>query len=249
MIIIILYIGNCMVDFSLKAISFCLLSIGLVGCGSDGMSQLNQTLQPNQPTTLVNNYQSDKQLYEESIGKKIVDVNANMSTNTDLEKLKAQLEQQQQQLSAMNAEQQALQTQLKRQTISLQILPSADANAGRQKQGTASIAHIAFLEDESQFSELLEMATKEVSVIPSRQTALKLNVPQEARFIAIKVGLRYTKKRSQLLIPISSIDFEKPLTLNVGACDVNIKEGIIPELAPIFAIKLKYYQQPLVGCA
>lgn len=249
MIIIILYMGNCMVDFSLKAISFCLLSIGLVGCGSDGMSQLNQTLQPNQPTALVNNYQSDKQLYEESIGKKIVDFNANMSTNTDLEKLKAQLEQQQQQLSAMNAEQQALQTQLKRQTISLQILPSADANAGRQKQGTASIAHIAFLEDESQFSELLEMATKEVSVIPSRQTALKLSVPQEARFIAIKVGLRYTKKRSQLLIPISSIDFEKPLTLNVGACDVNIKEGIIPELAPIFAIKLKYYQQPLVGCA
>ncbi len=249
MIIIILYIGNYMVDFSLKAISFCLLSIGLVGCGSDGMSQLNQTLQPNQPTALVNNYQSDKQLYEESIGKKIVDFNANMSTNTDLEKLKAQLEQQQQQLSAMNAEQQALQTQLKRQTISLQILPSADANAGRQKQGTASIAHIAFLEDESQFSELLEMATKEVSVIPSRQTALKLNVPQEARFIAIKVGLRYTKKRSQLLIPISSIDFEKPLTLNVGACDVNIKEGITPELAPIFAIKLKYYQQPLVGCA
>lgn len=249
MIIIILYMGNCMVDFSLKAISFCLLSIGLVGCGSDGMSQLNQTLQPNQPTALVNNYQPDKQIYEESISKKIVDVNANMSTNTDLEKLKAQLEQQQQQLSAMNAEQQALQTQLKRQTISLQILPSADANAGRQKQGTASIAHIAFLEDESQFSELLEMATKEVSVIPSRQTALKLNVPQEARFIAIKVGLRYTKKRSQLLIPISSIDFEKPLTLNVGACDVNIKEGIIPELAPIFAIKLKYYQQPLVGCA
>ena len=249
MIIIILYMGNYMVDFSLKAISFCLLSIGLVGCGSDGMSQLKQTLQPNQPTALVNNYQSDKQLYEESISKKIVDVNANMSTNTDLEKLKAQLEQQQQQLSAMNAEQQALQTQLKRQTISLQILPSADANAGRQKQGTASIAHIAFLEDESQFSELLEMATKEVSVIPSRQTALKLNVPQEARFIAIKVGLRYTKKRSQLLIPISSIDFEKPLTLNVGACDVNIKEGIIPELAPIFAIKLKYYQQPLVGCA
>ncbi len=249
MIIIILYMGNYMVDFSLKAISFCLLSIGLVGCGSDGMSQLNQTLQPNQPTALVNNYQSDKQLYEESIGKKIVDFNANMSTNTDLEKLKAQLEQQQQQLSAMNAEQQALQTQLKRQTISLQILPSADANAGRQKQGTASIAHIAFLEDESQFSELLEMATKEVSVIPSRQTALKLNVPQEARFIAIKVGLRYTKKRSQLLIPISSIDFEKPLTLNVGACDVNIKEGITPELAPIFAIKLKYYQQPLVGCA
>ncbi len=249
MIIIILYMGNCMVDFSLKVISFCLLSIGLVGCGSDGLSQLNQTLKPNQPTALVNNYQSDKQLYEESISKKIVDVNANMSTNTDLEKLKAQLEQQQQQLSAMNAEQQALQTQLKRQTISLQILPSADANAGRQKQGTASIAHIAFLEDESQFSELLEMATKEVSVIPSRQTALKLNVPQEARFIAIKVGLRYTKKRSQLLIPISSIDFEKPLTLNVGACDVNIKEGIIPELAPIFAIKLKYYQQPLVGCA
>lgn len=117
MIIIILYMGNCMVDFSLKAISFCLLSIGLVGCGSDGMSQLNQTLQPNQPTTLVNNYQSDKQLYEESIGKKIVDVNANMSTNTDLEKLKAQLEQQQQQLSAMNAEQQALQTQLKRQLL------------------------------------------------------------------------------------------------------------------------------------
>lgn len=128
-------------------------------------------------------------------------------------------------------------------------MTSIDANAGRQKQGIASIAHIAFLEDESQFSELLEMATKEVNIIPGRQTALKLSVPQEARFIAIKVGLRYTKKRSQLLIPLSSIDFEKPLTLYVGACDVNIKEGIIPELAPIFASKLKYYQQPLVGCA
>lgn len=238
-----------MVDFLLKVITCCLLGASLVACGSDELSQLNQTLKPNQPTTLVDNYQSIKQPYEESNSKKTVDVNANMSTNTDLERLKAQLEQQQQQLSAMNAEQQALQTQLKRQTISLQILPSIEANGGRQKQGTASIAHIAFLEDESQFSELVEMATKEVSVIPSRQTALKLNVPQEARFIAIKVGLRYTKKRSQLLIPLSSIDFEKPLTLNVGACDVNIKEGIIPELAPIFASKLKYYQQPLVGCA
>ncbi|WP_317200891.1 hypothetical protein [uncultured Psychrobacter sp.] len=169
--------------------------------------------------------------------------------NDDLQILKDQLEQQQQQLKAMSDEQQALQEVLKRQSINLDISANKEANAGRNQQGTASTAYIAFLENEQQFTEIEEMATKEVSIIPQRQSSLKLNIPQDAQFIAIKVGLRYTKKRSQLLIPISSLDFDKSLTLNIGACDINIEDGILPELTPTFTTKLKYYQQPLVSCS
>ncbi|WP_079691252.1 hypothetical protein [Psychrobacter sp. DAB_AL43B] len=240
-----------MVVILVRAMVCGVCSIALFGCSSDRLSRSNQQTTPNKLTSLVDNY-SHGQAHDVSSGHEAsvnIKANANANANEDLEKLKAQFAQQQQQLEIMNNEQQALQAQLKRQNLTLQILPSINANAGRYQQGTASIAHIAFLEDESQFVELTELAVKEISIIPSRQTTLKLNIPQDARFIAIKVGLRYTKKRSQLLIPISSIDFEKPLTLNVGACDVNIKEGITPELAPVFATKLKYYQQPLVACS
>ncbi|WP_350583000.1 hypothetical protein, partial [Pseudomonas sp. HY2-MNA-CIBAN-0224] len=80
------------------------------------------------------------------------DVISHKSTamNEDLQNLKAQLEQQQQRLESMNDEQKALQEQLKRQSITLQILPAANANAGRAKQGTASTAYIGFLEEENQ---------------------------------------------------------------------------------------------------
>ena len=97
------------------------------------------------------------------------------------------------------------------------------------------------MEEENQFAEVEERAAKEVSVIPNRATSLKLSIPQDAQFIAIKVGLRHTQKRSQVLIP-------QALVLNVGACDINIKEGVNPELVPDFTTKLKYYQQPLVSC-
>lgn len=223
----------------------CLLSTVLAGCGSDRLSQSSKQLTSEQPSTLVRK-SAGKSGTIDGI-KNIINGN-NAQVNDDLQSLKVQFEQQQQRLEAMNNEQQALQEQLKRQYINLQVIPTANANAGRNKQGTASTAYIAFLEDESQFSEVEDMASKEISIIPNRETSLKLSIPQDAQFIAIKVGLRYTKKRSQLLIPISSIDFDKPLALNIGACDVSIKEGVNPELAPIFATKLKYYQQPLVSC-
>ncbi len=175
-------------------------------------------------------------------------INDSVDSNKDLQDLREQLAKQQQQLEDMNNEQQALQEQLKRQFLNLQIIPSATANAGRTRVGTASTAYVAFLEDESQFADVEELFSKEISVIPNRDSSIKLSIPQDARFIAIKVGLRYTKKRSQILIPISSLDFDTPLTIKVGACDVNIESGIDPELAPNYASKLKYYQQPLVGC-
>lgn len=223
----------------------CLLGMVLAGCGSDRLSQSNEPISSNKSTVLAVKSETVNGL-NDSIDNII---NSNTARgNDDLQSLKAQLEQQQQRLETMSNEQQALQEQLKRQHINLQILPTANANAGRNKQGTASMAYIAFLEDESQFSEVEEIASKEISIIPNRESSLELSIPQDARFIAIKVGLRYTKKRSQLLIPISSIDFDRPLALNIGACDVNIKEGVTPELAPTFATKLKYYKQPLVSC-
>ncbi len=176
-------------------------------------------------------------------------VSMNKAHDADaLQNLKAQLEQQQKQLETMSADQQLLQEKLKRQQITLNLNPLANANAGRAKLGTASIAHIAFLEAENQLTEIEELAAKEVNIIPNRETTFNLNIPQDAKFVAIKVGLRYTQKRSQFLIPLDSIDFDKPLVLNIGACDVNIKEGVKPELTLAFATKLKYYQQPLASC-
>jgi hypothetical protein len=173
----------------------------------------------------------------------------NAGANDDLQSLKSQLQQQQQRLDAINEQQQVLQEQLKRQYINLQVIPTVNANAGRTKQGTASTAYIAFLAEESQFIEIESLASKELSIIPNRESSLQLSVPRDARFIAIKVGLRYTKKRSQLLIPLDSIDFDQPLVINVGACDISIKQGIDAELVPTFTTKLKYYQQPLVSCS
>jgi predicted component of type VI protein secretion system len=211
----------------------CLLSGVLTGCSTDRFSQSND--------------KTSELAGESSIGDKIKDMIS--SDNDDLQSLKGQLEKQQQQLETMLTEQQALQQQLKRQQVTLTIKPSANANAGRAKQGTASTAYIAFLEEESEFTDIESLAAKEVSVVPNRESNLTLNIPQNARFIAVKVGLRYTKKRSQFLIPITSLNFDTPLTLNIGACDVSIVEGISPEQAPTFTTKLKYYQQPLVSCS
>ncbi len=214
----------------------CLLSGALVGCSTDKLSHSN-----NQSSTLAG---------ESTIVDTIKNVIDNgKSSHDDLQNLKAQLEQQQQQLEMMNAEQQALQEQLKRQRVTLNIKPMANANAGRTAQGTASTAYVAFLEEENQFTDMEALASKEVSIIPNRETSVTLSIPQDTRFIAVKVGLRYTKKRSQLLIPLDSLNFEGPLVLNIGACDVSIISGIDPELAPTFTTKLKYYQQPLVSCS
>lgn len=166
----------------------------------------------------------------------------------DLKALKEQFKAQQQQLEQMSAEQQALQEQLKRQRMTLQLNPLINANAGVAKQGMASSAMIAFLEEESQFTELEERAIKEITVIPGRSTDTVLNIPLEAKYIAVKVGLRHTKKRSQFLLPLASIDFDNPLALNIGACDVQITAGVLPALTPKFTSKIEYYQQPLVRC-
>ncbi|ERL55793.1 hypothetical protein [Psychrobacter aquaticus] len=214
----------------------CLLSGVLVGCSTDKLNHSNS-----KASTLAG---------ESNIHDNIKSVIENgKSSHDDLQNLKAQLEQQQQQLEMMNAEQQALQKQLKRQKLTLDIKPTANANAGRTTQGTASTAYIAFLEKESEFTDIEALVAKEISIIPNRATSVTLHIPQDARFVAVKVGLRYTKKRSQLLIPLDSLNFETPLALNIGACDVSITGGINPELAPTFTTKLNYYQQPLVSCS
>ncbi|MBE0405572.1 hypothetical protein ACT3TI_01225 [Psychrobacter sp. AOP22-C1-22] len=213
----------------------CLLSGVLAGCSTDKLSKSNDKV-----SALAG---------ESPIGNAMSNIVGSGKNSADLQSLKAQLEQQQQQLATMSAEQQALQEKLTRQQITLHIKPAANANAGRAKLGTASTAYIAFLEEESEFSDIEELAAKEVSVIPNRDSSLTVNIPQDARFIAIKVGLRYTKKRSQFLIPLASLNFDTPFTLNIGACDVSITEGIDPALVPTFSTKLKYYQQPLVSCS
>lgn len=212
----------------------CLLSGAIAGCSTDKLSKSNDKV-----SALAGEPSIDAMSH-------IVD---NGKNSADLQSLKAQLELQQQQLATMSAEQQALQEKLKRQQITLNIKPTTNANAGRTKVGTASTAYIAFLEEESQFTDIEALAAKEISIIPNRESSLTVNIPQDARFIAIKVGLRYTKKRSQFLIPLASLNFDTPLAINIGGCDVSITEGIDPALAPTFTTKLKYYQQPLVSCS
>lgn len=223
----------------------CLTNGMLIGCSTNKLSQSN-----NQAFTLAGKSAVTDNLKNIINDDKVKD-SVSMSKVRDddvLQSLKAQLEQQQKQLETMSTDQQLLQEKLKRQQMTLNLKPLANANAGRAKLGTASIAHIAFLEAENQLTEVEELAAKEVNIIPNRETTFKLNIPQNAKFVAIKVGLRYTQKRSQFLIPLDSIDFDKPLVLNIGACDVNIKEGVKPELTPTFSTKLKYYQQPLASC-
>ncbi|MGB2786448.1 hypothetical protein [Psychrobacter sp.] len=213
----------------------CLLTGAIAGCSTDKLSKSNDKVSALAGETPTIDAMSH-----------IVD---NGKNSADLQSLKAQLELQQQQLATMSAEQQALQEKLKRQQITLNIKPTTNANAGRTKVGTASTAYIAFLEEESQFTDIEALAAKEISIIPNRESSLTVNIPQDARFIAIKVGLRYTKKRSQFLIPLASLNFDTPLAINIGGCDVSITEGVDPALAPTFTTKLKYYQQPLVSCS
>lgn len=220
---------------TLVAIS-CLFSSVLMGCSTDQASQVNSKKSAKVGDSLINN--DVKTMTDSSAGR----------VDGDLENLRAHVERQQQQLEMMRDEQQALQERLKHQQFALTIKPTANANAGRTKQGTASTAYVAFLEEESQFTETETLAAKEISIIPSRDVSLTLTMPPDTRFIAVKVGLRHTKKRSQFLIPIASLTTDTPLTLSVGACDVTIIEGIDTKLVPAFTTKLKYYQQPLVSC-
>lgn len=220
---------------TLVAIS-CLFSSVLMGCNTDQASQVNSKKSAKVGDSLINN--DIKTMTDSSAGR----------VDGDLENLRAHVERQQQQLEMMRDEQQALQERLKRQQFALTIKPTANANAGRTKQGTASTAYVAFLEEESQFTETETLAAKEISIIPKRDVSLTLTMPPDTRFIAVKVGLRHTKKRSQFLIPIASLTTDTPLTLSVGACDVTIIDGIDTKLVPAFTTKLKYYQQPLVSC-
>lgn len=220
---------------TLVAIS-CLFSSVLMGCSTDQASQVNSKKSAKAGDSLINN--DVKTMTDSSAGR----------VDSDLENLRAHVERQQQQLEMMRDEQQALQERLKRQQLALTIKPTANANAGRTKQGTASIAYVAFLEEESQFTETETLAAKEISIIPNRDVSLTLTMPPDTRFIAVKVGLRHTKKRSQFLIPIASLTTDTPLTFSVGACDVTIIDGIDTKLVPAFTTKLKYYQQPLVSC-
>ena len=220
---------------TLVAIS-CLFSSVLMGCSTDQASQVNSKKSAKVGDSLINN--DVKTMTDSSAGR----------VDGDLENLRAHVERQQQQLETMRDEQQALQERLKRQQFALTIKPTANANAGRTKQGTASTAYVAFLEEESQFTETETLAAKEISIIPNRDVSLTLTMPPDTRFIAVKVGLRHTKKRSQFLIPIASLTTDTPLTLSVGACDVTIIDGIDTKLVPAFTTKLKYYQQPLVSC-
>ncbi len=228
-----------------------LLSSTLLACSTvDSMQADSVSAANSQMTELTNTAADTKTSITDKIRGLISSETAPINeVNNDLQALKAQLEVQQQRLETMNQEQQALQEQLKRQSVTLRVRPTASANAGRTTVGTASTAYVAFLEDESQFADLEELAVKEINVIPKRETAVSLNIAPEAKFIAIKVGLRYTKKRSQILIPLSSVDFDSDLVLNIGACDVNIESGIDPKLAAAFTAKLNYYQQPLVSCS
>lgn len=220
--------------------AYSLLTLTILGCSSNRPNNVASY----GSTTTTANMQTPP-----SIEAMIAERSQNSdSVNDEFQDLKAQLAEQQQQLAIMSSEQKILQEQLKRQSITLTIIPTAHANAGRTGQGTASIAYVAFLEEDKQFTETEERALKEITIIPNRENSSTLSIPQEARFIAIKVGLRYTKKRSQLLIPIESIDFEMPLTISIGACDINIKSGVNPESSPSFVAKLKEYQQPLVNC-
>ena len=208
----------------------------VVGCSSSGVDSGHK---PSALSTIMSMVGHDK----------------NGSVKDDLATLKSQLEEQQALIQSMDESQQAridemrlLQAKLNRQKVAIHITPKSNANAGRGQVATASTAYVATLEDDSQFSELQSLASKEVSIIPSREVDLSVALPEEAKFIAIKVNLRYTKKRSQFLIPVSSLSFDEPLSLTVGACDVSIDSGFDPELAPDFTTKLKYYQQPLVSC-
>ena len=92
------------------------------------------------------------------------------------------------------------------------------------------------------------LATKEYSIIPNRNLEASLSLPEDAKYIAIKIDLRYTKKRSQFLIPIESIDFKTPISIAIGACDAAISSGIKPEQSAIYKKKLEFYQTPLVSC-
>lgn len=231
---------KCIAAITVTRLSFCIAAVTLVGCSSSGIDKAHE---PSALKSIMSMVGHDK----------------GASVNDDLATLKSQLEEQQALIQTMDQtqqdrietmliEQKILQEQLKRQKIAIHLTPMRDANAGRGQAATASIAYFAALDDESQFSELQSLASKEVNVIPSRDVDLTLTLPDDAKFVAIKVNLRYTKKRSQFLIPISSLNFDEPLSLTVGACDVSIDSGLEPELAPTFTTKLKYYQQPLVSC-
>lgn len=229
--------------FSIIVVTCSIFISTLSGCSSIDKLRQSETVVAAQSTAVQSPAKDD---IKERINKERI--NDSIAGNKDLQNLRDQLAKQQQQLETMNSEQQALQEQLKRQYLNLQIVPTATANAGRTTVGTASTAYVAFLEDESQFADVEELFSKEISIIPNRESSVKLSIPQEARFIAIKVGLRYTKKRSQVLIPIESLNFDEPLAINIGACDINIKTGVDPKLSTDYASKLKYYQQPLVSC-
>lgn len=228
----------------------------LSGCTVDKAMQHGDDQSTSSITVLVNP-NVVKSFDNESLNQDSIDKTANDKTTSllaspassdEMRALQSELASQQERLEQLKIAQQALQDKLKKQHLTLQLNPLVNANAGLTKQGMASSASVAFLEDESQFTDIEARTAKEVALIPGRSAEVTLNLPQEATYLAIKVGLRHTQKRSQFLLPLTSINFDSPLALTIGACDVQITAGIDPTLTPTFTSKLEYYQQPLVRC-
>lgn len=231
----------------------------LSGCTVDKALQPGDDQSVSSITALVNPNESlDKKLFDNKpLNQDSLDKTANDKTTSllaapassdEMRALQSELASQQERLEQLKIAQQALQDKLNKQHLTLQLNPLMNANAGLAKQGMASSANVAFLEDESQFTDIEARTAKEVALIPGRSAEVILNLPQEATYLAIKVGLRHTQKRSQFLLPLTSINFDSPLALTIGACDVQITAGIDPTLTPTFTSKLEYYQQPLVRC-
>lgn len=209
----------------MKRISVLVFSILLAGCmGSD----------------------SDK---AEDISDSISSLITNKNNSQDeLVRLQSELEFQQELIQDVLQEQQKLKEQLKRSKINIRVQSDKALNAGRGNQGTASTLYVALLEDKTQFAELQDLAAKETTLIPGRVNEFNVSISEDTRYLALKIDLRYTKKRSQFLIPLDNINFDEPLQLDIGACDASISSGLDLTVDNELSEKLKYYQQPLVRC-
>lgn len=209
----------------MKKISILMFSVLLVGCIGNGSDKTEDT--SDSISSLITNKKNNQE---------------------ELTRLQSELESQQALIQDVLQEQQKLKEQLKRSKINIRVQPDKALNAGKGNQGNASTLYVALLEDKTQFAEIQDLATKETTLIPGRPNEFNVNISEDTRYLALKIDLRYTKKRSQFLIPLDNINFNEPLLLNIGACDASISSGLDLTNNNEFSQKLKYYQQPLVSC-
>ncbi|MEC7119174.1 MAG: type VI secretion lipoprotein TssJ [Pseudomonadota bacterium] len=157
--------------------------------------------------------------------------------------------QQAQTQQAMLNQLQLLQQQQHKKPINIKIIATPHANADPKNQGMATVMLFQQLTDSRSVETLgqdQQMGERQIEhvVLPNRTLDLTTQLTNDMQFLGFVFQLRQPQHRWRLAIPIQELNPDQALTLEVGACDIRVTQGLKLPLSTT----LKQLTDPLKPC-